>query len=86
MSVFVYRLDITYPEGSTEWGWEPEGEWWKELSGGQGPGPDETFSWPQEHLYLSRSGASKRADLLRKWGATVRVEKSRPVEWDGDEA
>ena len=83
---FVYRLDIKYPEGSDEEDWEPEGEWWQYTwqytRSGYSPDPaDAEFSWPAEHLYLSASGADKRAYMLRKWGATVNVVRSKPVEW-----
>jgi hypothetical protein len=73
----IYRLDIEYPEGSQEWGWEPEDY------DGEIPGSYETapFRWPAERLYLSRSGASQRAKLLRGWGAKVTVLPSLPVEW-----
>lgn len=81
--VYVYRLDITYPEGSDDLGWEPEGKWWEHQRSGYPPGPDVEFHWPAEHLYLSSSGANKRAVMLRAWGATVTVMRSKPVEFPG---
>jgi hypothetical protein len=92
--VRVFRLDITYPEGSRKPGWEPAG--WESDDWDGGPpdndaymfcGPyDEDqerypFRWPQNRLYLSRSGATRRARALRKYGAQAEVVPSLPVEW-----
>lgn len=35
----------------------------------------------QPRVYMSRSGAKKRADLLEKWGCTVTIERSHEVTW-----
>jgi hypothetical protein len=87
MSVRVYRLVVTYPEGSHDAdglpvpGWEPPG--WTPAAAydpEEGPAP---FSWPRSRLYLSKGGAVQRANLLRSFGATVTVEASKPVGWDG---
>lgn len=78
MNPRVYRLVVEVPEESWEPGWMPEG--W----GHQPWTPEEertTFQWPRTRDYLSRSGAEKRADLFRKYGATVRVVASAPVEF-----
>jgi hypothetical protein len=84
--VYVYRLEITYPEGSSEPGWRPAlwsdpeflrlfsrrtRRWYRTRE----------FRWPHEHLYLSASGAGSRAALLRSWGAEVEVVRSLPVEF-----
>jgi hypothetical protein len=82
----VYRLHVTYPEGShapdgipvAGWypaDWQPGGAYLPE----EWPAP---FSWPRVHLYLSKSGAEKRAKLFHSFGATVEIEESRPVEWE----
>jgi hypothetical protein len=78
--VYVWRLEVTYPAGSREPGWSPPG--W--VSGWE-PDPDvgevEVFRWPAVHDHLSRSGAETRAELLRRFGATVEVIRSQPVAW-----
>lgn len=87
-NAYVYRLATTYPPGSQEPGWQPPG--WKPE-----PGIAPTrrlpwgrrkraasFTWPSERLFLQRGSANHRADLLRKWGAEVTVERSLPVRWD----
>lgn len=93
----VWSVLVTeYPEGShTEeghpvLGWEPDG--WQDVldsvdeyshpslrdtvkDGG-------TFFWPRaERVYLSRSTATRRAKLLRSYGATAYVMRGR-VEWE----
>jgi hypothetical protein len=82
----VYRLHVTYPEGSHApdgipvAGWEPPG--WQPGAAydpEEGPAP---FSWPRLRLYLSRNGAEARARWFREFGATVEIEESRPVEWE----
>lgn len=80
----VYRLDVIYPPGSLEWGWEPPGwdGWGDERASAHpedgGPAP---FQWPSVRRYLSRRGAETRAALLRKYGAIVTVVASNPVTW-----
>lgn len=75
--VHVWRLDVTYPEGvdsrNPPAGWEPI-----EIP----PDDQTTFSWPRRRHYMSREGAEDRARLLRRWGCTVTVVRSRPVEWE----
>jgi hypothetical protein len=87
--VFLYRLGITYPEGSQEPGWEPPG--WREglavdLGRGQPdddwrPGYCYDFRWPRRRTYLSRAAAERQARLLERCGAKVTVVQSLPVEW-----
>lgn len=89
-TVRVYRLEVTIPEGSEKRGWQPEG--WEEEFGGivatdsDGAPEYRTFSWPQRRLYLSPSSARKRAELLRRWGATVEISRSEPVRFLQDHA
>lgn len=73
--VRVWRLDVTYPEGSDAPDWEPAN--WIPTYDPE----DRGFEWPRLRLYLSRSGAESRAKLLRGYGATVTVVGSEPVEW-----
>lgn len=80
---YLYRLDVTYPPGSLEWGWEPE-NWDPGYSAN--PESDDTFRWPRNPLYMSASGARRRAQLFRKYGAAVAVVRSLPVEWPAVEA
>jgi hypothetical protein len=82
--VYVYRLDVTYPPGSQEPGWEPPG--WDALESDTDWFVDRYdemrwVGWPQNRLYLSPRGAKRRADLLCKYGATVEIVRSMPVEW-----
>lgn len=81
-ATYLYRLQVTYPEG-TDWPWEPEG--WSEFAAERGlvdeDGGAVGFYWPAERTYLSRSGAEARAEAFRRWGATVEVQRSKPVEW-----
>ena len=79
-AVRVWKLDVEYPEGSQEPGWEPEG--WAIPEGfGSFDGDDLEFRWPAERLFLSRSGANQRARLLRGYGAKVTLVPSLPLEW-----
>lgn len=87
--VFVYRLAVEYPPGSLVLGWAPAG--WEPATGGYDPVSGEPydedeFRWPQVRPYLSASGAKRRAELLRKFGAEVTIRRSLPVEWPEDEA
>lgn len=44
--------------------------------------PGKDFFWPNaERLYRSRSGAVARAQLLRWYGANVRVDRAVVDEW-----
>ncbi len=43
--------------------------------------------WPAVKMYFSKSGAEARANLFRRYGASVQVIASKPVEWpDVDES
>jgi hypothetical protein len=86
---YAYRLHVTLPEGSDEYGWEPEGwadlcaarGWYEPDHSVEGPPP---FAWPRRKLYFSKSGADTRAELLRTYGATVEVKRSLPIMWPED--
>jgi hypothetical protein len=88
VSVRVHRLIVAYPEGSHDEhgqpvrGWEPPG-WNPDLRREEDSGAlaEVPFAWPKARLYLSASGAGKRAILLRSFGATVNIEASNPVTW-----
>lgn len=70
---YAYRLTVLLPDEPTLDEWEPA---WHDLEG------TEEFYWPRwQRYYFSASGAKKRADLLRKYGATVTVERSEPIVW-----
>ena len=77
-TVRVYRLNVTLPPGSDDPEWEPPGWTDDDHYAGQ------AFQWPRVTRYLSMSKAQRRADLLRKYGATVTVECSLPVTWPAD--
>jgi hypothetical protein len=86
MSDRIYRLDIAYPEGSREEGWQPPG--WKPgdpFTHYDFPEDEGTFRWPVERDYLSASGANARAARLRKCGCIVEVDRSERVVWDAPE-
>lgn len=34
--------------------------------------------------WMSRHAANQKAKTLREWGCVVTVEKSKPIEWEGD--
>lgn len=77
---YVYKLHVLYPEGSDKAGWEPPG-WEPEVHGTDGEWIG--FQWPRNKLYLSRTGAVKRAALLERFGAKVTIERSYPVRFGG---
>lgn len=79
----VYRLVVEYPPGSLDRGWEPRG--WEPEPGPYIPeqeGPE--FRWPANRLCLTPATARRRADLFRRYGATVTVEVSDPVTWPAE--
>lgn len=80
--VYVYRLVVEYPEG-VDWRNPPKG--WVPLEAPHPEGSDvQRFSWPTRRHYMSREGATNRADLLAEWGCIVTIERSNPVTW-GDQ-
>jgi hypothetical protein len=85
MKTYVYRLHVTYPPNSLEWGWEPPG--WDPDAGTYGSYDLEeapSFRWPQNRLCLSARTARRRADMFRKYGAEVVIERSGLVTWPGE--
>jgi hypothetical protein len=77
-ALHVYRLNVTLPPGSGDPEWEPPG--WDDDMHNAGEG----FRWPRVTRFLSQSAAERRANLLRKYGATVTVERSHAVKWGTD--
>lgn len=83
-NVRVFRLEITYPEGSRLPGWVPERweSWLRSLPPLKRRRVRKAgFRWPRERMFLSSSGAYDRAALLRAFGAEVQVLRSDPVTW-----
>ncbi len=78
---YVYRLIVTYPPNSRDGSWEPPGYDGYDQLDEFGTGEWRPFSWPANRLCLSATTAKRRADLFRKYGATVTVERSGPVTW-----
>ena len=83
-NVRVFRLEIIYPEGSREPGWQPFG--WEHYLRSlpvlkRRRLRREGFSWPRERMFLSSSSAYERASLLQAFGADVEVLRSDPVTW-----
>lgn len=81
---YAYRIDVTYPEGSREPGWEPDA--WPEICKRHywptdDHNGDTTFRWPKPRLFLSLNGAENRARRLREVGAHAVVVRSREIEW-----
>lgn len=83
--IYLYRLDVTYPpESLTDPEWEPPGNWRDVLTsrGTYHHGIDAPFAWPTANKrYLSRTGATTRAQMLEALGAKVTIIRSLPVEW-----
>lgn len=81
-TLYVYRLEVTIPEESKAAGWRPAGYYDDlNLSGPLQEDDGSLFRWPMRRFYLSGGSANNRASLLRKWGATVEIVRSKPVEW-----
>lgn len=95
MPEYVWKLDVEYPADSLypddvepEWlagrrryDWEPEG-WEADEEYIHRYGTDEFF-WPKvERVYRTRDTAVRRAQLLEKYGATVHLLRSKPLEWE----
>lgn len=85
-----YRLKVTYPpealtpEGWLDWRWQPP-DWEPAPYDYHDPYGDVSFHWPRANRrFFSKKCANDRADLLRKFGATVEVEESAPIEWPSD--
>lgn len=68
--IFVYKLLVDYPPG------EPP------RSAFGDPDPMVRPNWPRAHLYLTQKGAETRANMLRQMGCTVKIARSREVEFN----
>lgn|GEM_PF-2151120 len=91
MTLRVYRLVVTYPEGSrtaeggTTPGWRPEkwqpGEPFSRFRDSDDGDPE--FAWPVygPRQYLTKTGADRRAEIFRRYGCTVEVVASDPATW-----
>lgn len=90
---YVYRLKITFPDGSMDAngfpvpGWRPKADVL-----GNPIDPEEALrleswsgavKWPRVRDYLSEKGAHDRAWLFEKWGCLVEVVRSAPVDFSG---
>lgn len=73
--LYAYRLVVEYPEGVDSL--NPPHLWETDY----GSEPNTYFQWPQTRRYLSYSGAKKRADLLRRYGCVVGIQRSERIEW-----
>lgn len=92
MRNYVWAVEVTaMPEGSTTEdgsftpGWEPE-NWAEERASLKKAGlmraDEDEFFWPvMDKVYMSRSTAKKRADLLERYGATATAVRGH-IEWD----
>ncbi|MFZ4894658.1 hypothetical protein ACL9RL_09425 [Plantibacter sp. Mn2098] len=73
----------TFTELDPNWkpeGWEASADWVERFH-------TDRFFWPAvKPFYNTRSTANERARLFRKYGATVVVRQSRPIEWEYTEA
>ncbi|WVX88111.1 hypothetical protein SEA_LITNINMCQUEEN_54 [Gordonia phage LitninMcQueen] len=88
---YVWTLRVDYPAEAMQdhplfgemldpdWrpaGWEPSDEYVNQFG-------TEDFVWPKvRRFYLSRSTAVSRAVLLERFGATVRLLRSQPLEFE----
>lgn len=76
---WVHRLHVKVPlESMTDPWWRPEN--YNTAESVHRLGPDDRWRWPTRRQFFDADAAYKRAHLLKRWGATVRVE-SRRVEW-----
>lgn len=73
---------VEYPEGV---GYANPPKLWREeqaeMPYNGDPDAYDEFRWPQARRYLSYSGARKRADLLRRYGCVVGIQRSEPIIW-----
>jgi hypothetical protein len=72
--LYAYRLIVEYPPGVD---YMNPPELWERDDDPDSPG----FAWPRDRRYLSLSGAKKRADLLRRYGCVVGIQRSERIEW-----
>lgn len=90
-NLYIYRLDITYPVGSTGKDGSPNPLWrpscWTqelEDSGRFRHRFGGAFKWPRQKLFRSREGAMRRAALFEHYGCIVEIVRSHPVEWESE--
>lgn len=77
MTFHIWALSVSYPDGSDEPGWAPPG--WQPDSDYVTRFHTAEFYWPSvRSAYLSRSSAVRRANLLEKYGAAVRLLRAEP--------
>lgn len=65
---YAYRLNVVLPDGPT-------------VTDDAVMDDDGWFHWPARRVYFDQRNANRRADLFRKYGATVTVERSDPIVW-----
>ena len=70
--LYAYRLLVEYPDIT-----EPP-KCWEEMYMDE---PNAVFQWPRVKTYLSLTGVRKRADMLRRYGCVVTIERSEPITW-----
>lgn len=75
---YVWRLDVEYPPTEP---WPRAGVPGNAASYEFAEQNDGHFWWPRHTRCLSERTANKRAELLRKYGATVTVVRSNPITW-----
>jgi len=75
---YVWKLEVEYPDTDP---WPRGGVPGNQASYEFADANDGHFWWPRHTRYLSERTANRRAELLRKYGATVRVVKSDPISW-----
>jgi hypothetical protein len=80
VSDYVWRLVVEYPPSEP---WPRGGVPGNAASYEFAEANDGNFWWPRHTRYLTKQTAEKRADLLRKYGATVTVVRSEPIVWPG---
>lgn len=73
----LYKMEITSVPAECDDDWKPEG--WaefvaQEIERGRNWAPDESFFWPSEDkFYRSRSSATEKVAIVRRWGGDARV-------------
>lgn len=84
----VYRVVVdrypdgaTLPDGTLDWTWEPP-DWEDQVYYPGSPDDDlPRFRWPALRRCLSLAAAQQRAGLYKRYGATVHIEASAPLDW-----
>lgn len=76
-AVFVYRLEIEYPNDVDCL--NPPKEWLNDLVEWGAEHDERLFSWPPERRFLSEGAARSRAKRLVRYGCTVEIQRLRAV-------